>query len=393
LVNAPRPPISAEVSARIQSKVLQAHRKQFVRATPRLRVYSYTRYLAVASVIMVLFFAGFIPAMASSVPGDFWYPAKTGLESVELALATSDEAQASVYLTHAERRTEEAHILLTRGTFDDTLITRAINALLDSATVAGGDGLDNLAVLQTRTSVVNAALEAVLLRAETRQLASPATIALLHNRLDNARENGDLLLPETPVTVEVTPEVVETDTPAANITPTNTPSATSASTPVPTTIPTAMPALVEVTAEITAEVTESVEATPDITAVIQAAGAVNVRRGPGLQYAVIATLPPSARVPLLGWSEDGAWLNILLDDGRSGWIASTLTNLRDLAPANSAQPSGGGQGGNGTGGDFGCEHPGNYCNAPGQTGNNPGQGEGSGQGQGQGSNGTDGGKP
>ena len=96
LARAPRPPLSSEAMARIQAQVVATHRRQFPSSAPRLRVYSFTRYLAVASVVMVLFFAGFIPAMASSVPGEILYPVKTALENVELALATSDEAQANV---------------------------------------------------------------------------------------------------------------------------------------------------------------------------------------------------------------------------------------------------------------------------------------------------------
>lgn len=53
---------------------------------------------------------------------------------------------------------------------------------------------------------------------------------------------------------------------------------------------------------------------------------VNVRRGPGLEHAVVTTLDPGTLV--VGQSYTDEWVRVEADDGREGWIFHTLVVAR-----------------------------------------------------------------
>lgn len=196
-------------------------------------------------------------------------------------------------------------------------------------------------------------------------------------------------LSPTPVTASPTLTVVPSATAAPTSTeapPSPTPAASATLSPVPS--DTAAP---------------EPTGTPFMIAIIESPRPVNVRKGPGLDYAVVTVLQPGTRLPVLGWNGDAQWLHVVLNDGRDGWIASSLMRTGDFAdvtptinPAANTLPNstpgtnsggdtsnpnngnngqgGNNQGGNGQGGNFGCDHPGNYCNAPGQQNTPPGNG-------------------
>src|SRR6266496_1778339 len=77
LANAQHPAMSPEMSARIQSKMIAAHRQKMGRQhAPRPQYTTVFRWAAVAAAAMVFFSAAALPAVASSVPGELWYPIK-----------------------------------------------------------------------------------------------------------------------------------------------------------------------------------------------------------------------------------------------------------------------------------------------------------------------------
>ena len=63
-------------------------------------------------------------------------------------------------------------------------------------------------------------------------------------------------------------------------------------------------------------------------AVIFSTQSVNVRQGPGTEFAVITTAEPGAEVLVLAQSGDGLWSQIRLASGVEGWVSSSLLRLR-----------------------------------------------------------------
>ena len=57
-----------------------------------------------------------------------------------------------------------------------------------------------------------------------------------------------------------------------------------------------------------------------------ATGALNVRGGPGLAYAIITVAFQGQNVSLLGRNENGSWLLVRLTDGAQGWVNASLVN-------------------------------------------------------------------
>jgi hypothetical protein len=68
---------------------------------------------------------------------------------------------------------------------------------------------------------------------------------------------------------------------------------------------------------------------PPIIGIIASINTVNVREGPGTGFRAFEALRPGTRVEVLGQNAEGNWLNIQLEDGREGWIASDLLRLQD----------------------------------------------------------------
>jgi hypothetical protein len=193
--------------------VLDAQRRQQVALALVPPVVPVTAGVA-ASFLIVALFAALTPALASSVPGDVLYPFKLALEQVELALAPSSESRASVHLTHADRRVQEALALVGRDEFNTSLIDAAVGEMMVAAQTARQSDVA-IAQLQERTVQVNAALDRVFQEAERRQLDGGALAAAAAN-LKAARDNGVLLLP-TP-SVEVEPTAAPTSTPTETAT-------------------------------------------------------------------------------------------------------------------------------------------------------------------------------
>ncbi len=101
--------------------------------------------------------------------------------------------------------------------------------------------------------------------------------------------------------------------------------------------------VVKAVAEEVAEVEEPGEADEESTAApapIGEADAVvnvgaNVRTGPGLIYGTLSEgADPGTEVSVIGRNADGTWLNIILPDGREGWIFASLVTVNPTTDIN-----------------------------------------------------------
>ena len=108
------------------------------------------------------------------------------------------------------------------------------------------------------------------------------------------------------------------------------------STPIPT--QTFTPSVTPVPPTATETFTPS--PTPPILGVVASLQSVNIREGPGVDFGTIEALRPGTSVEVLGTNADGSWLNILLSDGRQGWISAALLRLQPSAtPLPSTTPT------------------------------------------------------
>jgi uncharacterized protein YgiM (DUF1202 family) len=89
----------------------------------------------------------------------------------------------------------------------------------------------------------------------------------------------------------------------------------------------------------------------------------NVRSQPSRDQSVISLLHRGTATEVIGEDDSGKWWHVRLQDGRLGWVAKFLLSVDKSASASGSNGSSGINGNT----DFGCEHPGNYCNVPGQT--------------------------
>ncbi len=115
---------------------------------------------------------------------------------------------------------------------------------------------------------------------------------------------------------------------------TSTPSATSTSLPTDTATPTLRPTATATftltnrpTATATATNTSTPTATPTVFALVRSQRRVNVRRGPGTQFAAFGSLAPESGVQIIGRNDDGDWYQVRLEDGEEGWVSASLLRL------------------------------------------------------------------
>lgn len=119
-------------------------------------------------------------------------------------------------------------------------------------------------------------------------------------------------------TVEASVTAEPTDTPR----PTTTPTPSLTNTPLPTATQTPSP-----TATATPTATQTPVPTRIIARVI-AADRINVRSGPSTDTAPLAALNPGTELDVIGRNGDGSWIQVLLEDGREGWVSAGLVELR-----------------------------------------------------------------
>lgn len=78
--------------------------------------------------------------------------------------------------------------------------------------------------------------------------------------------------------------------------------------------------------------TPTLTPTEVITGRVASSQAVNVRQGPGTIYDLEFVLRSGAQFTASGQNKDATWLKIRSEDGRSGWIASSLVRLDTSLP-------------------------------------------------------------
>ncbi|MDX2137969.1 MAG: SH3 domain-containing protein [Chloroflexota bacterium] len=107
----------------------------------------------------------------------------------------------------------------------------------------------------------------------------------------------------------------------------------STATPIPTRTPTPTLTYTPSLSPIPPSPTTSPTPTepPPIEGVIQSLQDVNVRSGPGASFDPITALVPGTGVEVLGVSSDGSWYNVVMEDGREGWVSATLVFVRPSA--------------------------------------------------------------
>ncbi len=129
-----------------------------------------------------------------------------------------------------------------------------------------------------------------------------------------------------PATVTPTPTITPTFTPSKTALPTLTPTATATATATNTATMTA-----------TASATATPTATPTVYGVVRARQRINVRAGPGTQFAVSESLAPESGVQVIGQNDEGDWYQIRRDEGDEGWVSAAL--LRIVEPTPAAEPT------------------------------------------------------
>ncbi|MGC8782268.1 MAG: SH3 domain-containing protein, partial [Anaerolineae bacterium] len=126
--------------------------------------------------------------------------------------------------------------------------------------------------------------------------------------------------PATTVWIVVTATPGPTILPTATPPPVPTPTATFTASPSPTATATAHP---------TASATPTLPPTPAPSPIVRvAAGGVNVRRGPGLEYPILEVAEGERILTVVGRNAAGGWWQVCCTSrGEAGWVASFLVRL------------------------------------------------------------------
>ena len=109
----------------------------------------------------------------------------------------------------------------------------------------------------------------------------------------------------TPIRLEPEP-VTPSPKPSATLIPSSTPTPVASPTQPPTPTATATPSQPQVTAATT----------------------VNIRRGPGINFPIVATLPSNISLPIVGQNGVGTWWLIQGPDGDTGWVSGSVVTVQ-----------------------------------------------------------------
>ncbi len=126
--------------------------------------------------------------------------------------------------------------------------------------------------------------------------------------------------PPTAIMIVVTATPGPTATPTVTPVPTPTPPATATATPSPTATASASP---------TASATPTLTRTPAPSPIVRvAAGGINVRSGPSLDYPILEVAEGGHILTVIGRNATGGWWQVCCTQrGETGWVASFLTTL------------------------------------------------------------------
>jgi len=314
LTSAEHPQVSDAMRERMRAKMLQAvpEPKAAPIVKPVLRPNFAGWAAKVAAVILVLLFVGLAtpPALASSLPGDALYPAKRGLEAVELAFAGDALGQVNVHFSHSERRIDESERLLAKGRYDTGVMEDALSSLETAIRIANDNNLfEQNRNLESRSTAILGSFQQSLTSAAAADLVSDTEIA----RLELSESSVMAFLPSQMAEPSNSSEVTATE---------SSPSATPE--PSATATQTVEVAPTEEAPDLTEEAPLSED---EVIVYVNAEGNVNVREGAGTAYPVIARLNPASEITAIGTAGD--WTQVRLEDGREGWIASFLLSATE----------------------------------------------------------------
>lgn len=227
------PSLDARASLRIESRMLEAFNAQHALRLPMRsrRAAPLLRWALVASLAIILLIVGLSPAVAASLPGEPLYSVKQFYEKIELAAATTPPARASVYLRHADRRTQEALTLLERKQFAPELVSAAL-ADIDSATQLETE-VRASPRLRWQLHQVETTLSFIIQDATQSGIVSQLDVAPLSNQIEQYAQS-DLLLPPAMPESPPAPVILLTNTPVPSALGTETPTLTETPVPVPT---------------------------------------------------------------------------------------------------------------------------------------------------------------
>ena len=119
-----------------------------------------------------------------------------------------------------------------------------------------------------------------------------------------------------PATATASPTIRPTFTPSNTATATLSPTATATFTATNTPTATAPPSA-----------TASPTATPTVYGLVLARQHINVRAGPGTQFAVRGSLAPDSGLQVIGQNDAGDWYQIRREDGDEGWVSAALIRI------------------------------------------------------------------
>jgi hypothetical protein len=394
LANAEHPAISDNAKTRIHQKMMLANRQ---RTASRRSVSFWPPLLlrwAAAFAIVLFSSALLFPSIADSVPGDALYPVKRGLESLELSASGSEAGQAFVYLRQAERRVDEIRALLSHRAFEHSLIVDAQHSLEQSRRIAQSSGSADPSLINGQNTVrknlvslLEDARQTAVLSASQAGTAIAIIVTPTASLVPSALPTQAVIIqpatkaPETPEVQSVSTEaVVPTHEPSASataaVTATDKPSAKATGRVEPTASATSKPSVQTSIAPTIVTLTPSpTDNAPVMRLYINQVA--KVRSGASIQSEMIAILQPGTLVEIIPGDSTNEWTHIRMPDGRIGWIAKFLLSAAPptFAPipvlpttATNAEV----QAVEGNEGNFNCVHPGNSCNAPGQTVQQPG---------------------
>lgn len=317
----------------------------------------------VAAVVLVFLFVGLLSqfALANSLPGDIFYSAKRGFETVELVFAGDALAVVNVHLAQSERRLDESERMLAKGQFDTKVMEDALTSLESAIRIANDNNLfEQDAALEARSQSIFSDFTETLEVAEAANLVPQTELLRLEASEELVMGALPSLMADPSSSSEVTTELEAS--PTVEIEPTEVPS------------------------EVSPEETEPPLEILDNTVVyVNAEGSVNVREGAGTAYPVIAQLNSGISVTAIGAAGD--WTQVQLADGRTGFIANFLLSETEPTPvpeeivateetgaATDTGTSGGTTGTTGASDTPSCER-GRSCDSPGHSnGNNNGNG-------------------
>jgi hypothetical protein len=180
VASAPKPGLSAEAKARIQSQMLQHARQQSAPLRPNFA--PVLRWALIACAVLIVMLIPTTQVTLASVPGEPLYPVKMTIEQIETRLANSPASRASISLIHAERRTQEAQTLLSRGQFDPALIASAYTNMANAAAIIRTDADFDPGLrlkIQSQSAALVAAIDSLLISATQPDQPLAATVTPL----------------------------------------------------------------------------------------------------------------------------------------------------------------------------------------------------------------------